>query len=69
MVNGSAILDKVYAAVSWLDYNNNTSKDETIADLLKENNFAKVPSEISSVINANLNGDNKTLRIIALLKR
>ena len=61
VVNGSAILDKVYAAVSWLDYNNNTSKDDTIADLLKENNFAKVPSEISSVINANLNGDNKTL--------
>ena len=61
VVNGSAILDKVYAAVNWLDYNNNTSKDDTIADLLKANNFAKVPAEISSVIDANLNGDDKTL--------
>ena len=61
VVNGSAILDKVYAAVSWLDYNNNTSKDNTIADLLKDNNFSKVPAEISSVINANLDGDNKTI--------
>jgi hypothetical protein len=61
VVNGSAILDKVYTAVSWLDYNNNTSKDSTIADLLKDNNFAKVPPEISSVIDKNLGGDNKAL--------
>ena len=55
VVNGSAILDKVHAAVDWPG--NSAIKDDTIADLLKANNYAKFPAEIKNVINANLNGD------------
>jgi hypothetical protein len=59
VVNGSSILDKVYDAVKWPGNNNSLIKDETIADLLKANNYADFPPEITNVINANLNGDNK----------
>ena len=57
VVNGSAILDKVYASVDWPG--NNAIKDETIGDLLKANNYAKFPKDITDVIDANLFGDNK----------
>ena len=57
VVNGTAILDIVHAAVDWPG--NPAIKDDTIADLLKANNYAKFPSAITDVINANLAGDNK----------
>lgn len=64
VVNGSAMLDKVHAAVDWPG--NPAIKDETIADLLKANNYTNFPSEIKNVINSNLSGDpqNKTYDLI-----
>ena len=55
VVNGSAMLEKVHTAVDWPA--NSAIKDETIADLLKANNYANFPPEIKNVIVANLNGD------------
>ncbi|MEO7047876.1 MAG: hypothetical protein ABI091_21435, partial [Ferruginibacter sp.] len=64
VVNGSAILDAVYAAVDWPG--NSAIKDETIADLLKASNYANFPASIKSVIDANLAGDtnNKAYNLI-----
>ncbi|MDN3657348.1 hypothetical protein QWZ08_16980 [Ferruginibacter paludis] len=57
VVNGTTILDKVHAAVDWPT--NPAIKDDTIAELLKANNYAKFPKLITDVLDANLAGDNK----------
>jgi hypothetical protein len=57
VVNGTVILDKIHAAVDWPS--NPAIKDDTIAELLKANNYAKFPKAITDIIDANLAGDNK----------
>lgn len=60
VVNGSAMLDLVYDTINWLDYDNNASKDKTVGDLLKENNFNKLPSKVKETIDGALAaGDDK----------
>src|SRR5690606_18173214 len=69
VVNGSALLDLVYDAINWLDYDNNTSKDKTVGDLLKENNFNKVPPKVKETIDGALAaGDNKNAVYNAIIE-
>ncbi|HEY6978177.1 MAG TPA: hypothetical protein VH396_17875 [Chitinophagaceae bacterium] len=61
VVNGSAILDLVYDTIDWFNYNSSTNKDKTVGEMLKENNFEKVPQKIKDTIDGSLDGsDDKT---------
>lgn len=60
VVNGSDMLDLVHEAIEWINTSSNTSLDKTVADLLKENNYALLPAKIKTVIDGALvPADNK----------
>ena len=48
--DGLAMLDDVYKAIDWVNPETNASKDKTVAQLLKENNYSKLPAKIKKVI-------------------
>ena len=50
--DGLAMLDDVYKAIDWVNPETNASKDKTVAQLLKENNYNKLPSKIKNVIDS-----------------
>lgn len=56
VVNGSAILDVVHNHIGWLQSDTAKYGQQTIAEILKANNYSQLPPAIKTVIDSNLSG-------------